>query len=479
MELSLSRYSGKRVCVACSGGRDSMALLHYLYNHAEQYGIILSALNCDHGMRGEESERDSAFVKDYCLKLGIPLLFFRAGKDLLNESDARAWRVFRCYALAHKNSGEWGDDFNYSVLRFKPEIISSDGKWAGCDCVATAHHMDDNAETVLFNLARGSGLSGMCGIRDDMNGAEWATVHPFVSVSRREIDEYVAQNNIPYVDDSTNFSEGYTRNYIRRNVLPALEKAVPGATRSIYRFSRLAAEDEEYFSRKVKELITKRYPYGHTIALCEEPVIFKRAAISVVERHGRKDYTSEHALALFNLQHAEVGKKFEFLGLVAVKEEGGVTIVDEELYGYEKKGVPWFEIARGNCDNFGGECVVVTPEALLNEELERIKDIITDTEGAPLPLKVLKFDYDAVPEEAVVRTMREGDKFTKFGGGTKNLGDFYTDRKIPVRLRKIIPVVASGSNVLMVCGVEISDGIKITEGTKNVFFSISPDYKKL
>ena len=141
--------------------------------------------------------------------------------------------------------------------------------------------------------------------------------------------------------------------------------------------------------------------------------------------------------------------------------------------------MPWFEIARGNCDNFGGECVVVTPEALLNEELERVKDIITDTEGAPLPLKVLKFDYDAVPEDAVVRTMREGDKFTKFGGGTKNLGDFYTDRKIPVRLRKIIPVVASGSNVLMVCGVEISDGIKITEGTKNVFFSISPDYKKL
>ena len=456
-----------------------MALLHYLYSKATAYGITMSALNCNHGMRGEESARDSAFVIDYCRKLGIPLLFFKADGVYKNEGMARFWRVFRCYAVAHTDSEMWSYNFNYNSLGVKPVIYSPDGKWRGCDDVATAHHMDDNAETVLFNLARGSGLSGMCGVQDDVHGYEWSTVHPFVSVTRSEIDEYVAQNNIPYVDDSTNFSDDYTRNYIRHNVLPALEKAVPGAVKAIYRFSRLAADDEEYFLRQVKKIVTSNGRYGYKIACCNEPVIFKRAAIYVIEMYQKKNYTSAHAQKLYELQFACNGKKFEFLGLTAFKEEGGITINDDYFVRCISDGMPYNEFYRQYCDNYCNQPVCIFSESEREDELPLVEERFKGKDGVRTPYKILKYDGDRIPDDAVVRTMRAGDKFKKFGGGSKNLGDFFTDKKIPLRLRNMIPVLASGGQILMVFGVEISDGIKVTENTKNICLAASPDYSKL
>lgn len=467
MNVDLSRYANKKICVACSGGRDSMALLHYLYNNAAQYNIALSALNCDHGMREEESARDSAFVIDYCKKLGIPFLFFRADGVYKNESSARLWRVFGCYAVAHADSDTWVENADYQLLAVKPEIYSPDGKWSGCDAVATAHHMDDNAETVLFNLARGSGLAGMCGIEDDKDGCGRAVIHPFVSVTRGEIDEYVEQNNIPYVDDSTNFSDDYTRNYIRHNVLPALEKAVPGAAKAIFRFSRLAADDEEYFARKVGEIVADFGIYGYKIARCTEPVIFKRAALYVIERYQKKDYTSDQAHRLYDLQFAERGKKFEFLGLTAVNEGDGVVIYDKSVLACDIGEIAFRDYTCATC---GGQPLAFGTDEEVAERTRLCGD---------MPRKTLTFDVGRIPEGAVIRTMRSGDKFKKFGGGTKNLGDFLTDKKISAYLRKIIPVIACGSDILMVCGVEISDGIKVTEATKKICFCTAVDYSNL
>lgn len=458
-----------------------MALLHYLYNNAAAFNITLSALNCDHGIRGEESARDSAFVIGYCLKLGIPLLFFRAEESYKNEGEARAWRVLKCYSVAHADSDGWAENSNCNALGIKPVIYSTDGKWRGCDVVATAHHMDDNAETVLFNLARGAGLSGMCGIQDDVGGGEWSAVHPFVSVTRREIDEYISSNNIPYVDDSTNFLDDYTRNYIRHNVLPALEKAVPGATRAIYRFSRLACEDEEYFLRQARALVTPVGSYGYKIARCDEPVIFKRAAIYVILRYNRKDYTSEHARRLFNLQFAANGKKFEFLGLTAYKEKDGITIGEDASMRCVPDGMPYSVFYNRGSDNYCGQPVCVFAESERGDEANRrwAGECFAGCDGCTVPCKILKYDGDCIPQDAVVRTMKRGDKFKKFGGNTKNLGDFFTDRKIPVRLRNVIPVIARGDKVFMVCGVEISDDIKVTNDTKNICLVASPDYSKL
>jgi len=439
MNIPLEKYAGKRLCVAVSGGKDSMALLHYLINHAGEYDISLSALNCDHCIRGEESERDSAFVKAYCATNGVELYFFKwKWAKITNESDARAWRV-GCYR----------------------DVIGA-GK---ADLVATAHHMNDNAETVLFNLARGTSLCGMTGIEDDF---ATGLVRPLIGCTRGEIDEYIEENNIPYVTDSTNLEDGYTRNKIRHNVLPALEEAVPGAVKNIYRFSRLAEEDEEYFGRKVNEIVHERLFGQYFIDFCPERVIFKRALQRLVSREfGKKDYTSEQFERIFCLQSAQNGKRFEFLGLAAVKEEGGISLFDLSLQAVADSGFAFYE-------NFGEVNACLGVAACTDYERSEEK-ILSVLQGYELPLKILRFDLDKIPQSAVIRFKRTGDKFKKFGGGTKSLGDFFTDRKIPVALRKAIPLVCDGSNVLIVGGVEISDGVKITDGTKNIGVFISPE----
>ena len=179
MNISLEKYSGLKICVAVSGGRDSMALLHYLHAHAAKYAITLTALNCDHGMRSETSARDSAFVADYCQKHGIPLSRYVAAKKLKDEGDARSWRFFECYLKEAQN----------------------------CDCVATAHHLNDNAETVLFNLARGSALAGMEGITDEdfgvLAGKPFKLIRPLIACTRAEIDEYIAEFEENGVDNIT------------------------------------------------------------------------------------------------------------------------------------------------------------------------------------------------------------------------------------------------------------------------------------
>jgi tRNA(Ile)-lysidine synthase len=444
MKIGLAAYMGKKICIAVSGGRDSMALLHYLCGHSTEFGIALSALNCDHGMRAESSS-DSAFVKEWCRKNGVPLLCYRSEVKLKTETEAREWRR-SCYFKAVKGV----DGSGMAVT-------------CGADFIATAHHLNDNAETVLFNLARGSALAGATGIADsvvtDGAGDKLNLIRPLIGCSRREIDEYVAENAVPYVDDKTNFSDAYTRNYIRINVLPALEKAVPGAAEAIFRFSRLAEEDEEFFRAEINRRGIVAVDGERVFIKHSEKPLFARAAVEAVKNvFKRKDYTSAQIETLCGLLLCENGKRFEFLGLTAYKEYGGISIT-ETLKDELEREVSFYAYLRGNSSIYGRQFLNFTEN--------------TDSEGQFDGKKVLKFDIAAIPEEAVIRFMKSGDKFTKFGGGTKKLGDFFTDRKVPLRKRKNIPLIAVGSEVLVVCGVEISEKIKVTDKTEKVCYAVS------
>lgn len=420
MQIDLSPYANMRICVAVSGGKDSMALLHYLLKSGGGFGITVSALNCDHGIRGEDSERDSAFVKAYCGDNGISLRFLKAEKgSFKDENGARKWRL-DCYRR-----------------------VLAEGF---ADVIATAHHLNDNAETVLFNLARGTSLAGLKGITDEPS---LGIIRPLISVSRGEIDEYIGSNNIPFVTDESNFSDRYTRNRIRHNVLPALEDAVGGAARNIYNFSRLAAEDEEYFARKAEEIIFRRGD-AFLIKPCPERVIFKRAVHAIVARGFDKiDYTSEQFERLFLLQSAGNGKRFEFLGLAAVREEEGVAIMRADGLNLQSEEIPFSAALKAQ--SYAGKPLVIACGE--------------NAEGVPPQYKTLKFDLDRIPEGAAVRLRREGDRFTKFGGVSKSLSDYFTDKKVPQSIRSSLPLVCDGNEVLIICGVEISDRVRLSENT--------------
>ncbi len=419
-----------------------MALLHYALRHASTYGITICALTCDHGLRGEASKADVKFVQDYCAANGVPVLSFaRTGVKDKSEASARKWRL-SCYAQA-----------------IKEQTLSDGSLWQSADAVATAHHADDNAETVLFHLSRGCSLAGAVGITDTQIGGV-SLIRPLIAATRAEIDDYIAQNGVPYVIDATNADNDYTRNKLRHNVLPALADAVPEAVSAMYRFSRMAEETEAYFADLIaNQKVITPVEGGYFIKNTQEKAVFTRAARTVMMRLGKADYTYEHLAALYDLQFAERGKKFEFLGLTAYCEEGGLAVFLPTMADLSQE-MNFFTFINGQEQNFYGVslCYANKPQNLTG--------------------KVLRFDVNAVPQDAVLRFARTGDTFTKFGGGSKKLGDYFTDKKISVRLRGRIPVLAAGNQILMVCGVEIADQIKVTSQTKEVGYILCQDYCK-
>ena len=439
-----------------------MALLHLLRTHSEEYSISLCALNCEHGLRGEASKRDSLFVNKVCEEWGIPLVTFSTDckqlskeRGVSEEVAARDWRR-SCYLSAAEHFCKGNFD-----------------KFA----IATAHHANDNAETVLFNIARGSGLAGASGICDgEINlpsdpSVKIKIVRPLISCTRDEINGYIASNNIPFVDDETNGSTQFTRNYIRINVLPELEKSVNGAVNGIYRFSRLAMEDEEYFSRLIeKNRLIKFTPFGVEIANCNEKVIFRRAALKAIKLFDCqiKDYTSEHMQALFDLQFSERGKKFEFCGLVAFNEGDRIGICVKSQLLPIRDSILLKDYLSEEKSDFCGV------KLSLNNKLGReyaLNNAISCENG-----KVLMLDFSLLPDNTEIRFRRPDDRFRKFGSGEKSLNDFFTDKKISVRLRDRIPVIACGNNVLAVCGVEISDSVKISENMREILSVCSFDF---
>ncbi len=410
MKADLAYLSHKRICVALSGGSDSVALCHFLLANREKYSFSLSAVNCEHGIRGEESVNDSLFVKSFCESLNIPLFFFS------ENCIEKAKREKISLETAARN-------FRYRAF----DKILKEGK---ADVIATAHHANDNAETVLFNLARGSALSGLKGISD-----REGFVRPLINVTKGEIEEYIKENSLPYVTDLTNFSEDYTRNFFRLNVLPQIEKAVPSAIKNIARFSEIAKEDDEFLYSLAKELIREEEDQIK-ISLVGERPLFLRAALTAMKKMGvEKDYTYEHLNSIYSLIEKNNGDGISLpKNITAVREYDCVCIYYNKERSFEEKPFKTGDIKIG--------------EYLISVNKEP---------------SLLRFDLNKLPQGCVFRFKRNGDVFKKFGGGTKKLKDYLIDKKIPQKDRDFIPLIAKDEEVFCVCGVEISDKIKIEE----------------
>ena len=219
---------GQRVAVAVWGGADSMALLRVLLALAGRLGVEVSACHVNHRLRGADADADEAFVRAECARLGVPLAVYRAGEDGLpgasgGEAGARALR-YACFARAHS---------------------------AGIDRIATAHTVTDQAETLLFRLARGTGLHGAGGIRP----ARDFYVRPLLCLTRGEVEDYCRAAGQRWVTDATNLSDAYARNRLRHDALPALRQANAGAERNLARFCEKAARAGAYFDRAAAALL--------------------------------------------------------------------------------------------------------------------------------------------------------------------------------------------------------------------------------
>ncbi len=434
--IRLEKFFGKKICVATSGGVDSTSLLHYLKNGREKYGYILSVVHCEHGIRGAESLADGEFVRELCQQWELPLYYYS------EDCPQRALKEKVSLETAARN--------------FRKECFSKLIEGGEADYIATAHHMDDEAETVLFRLARGASLSGMKG----MTSEDGYIIRPFLDWSRKDIQAYAEKNGLAYREDSTNKELDATRNKLRLEILPKLENAVFGAAKNIVRFSKLAAEDDDWLYAKAFALISEQVDLdGDSEILvefsCEKP-LFRRAALTAMKRLGvEKDYTATHLEDVFYLQSLERGARVSLpRGVEAEKGEKGILFRKEKepLFSVEKKSAPFQE---GVFD--GGRYAV-------------------NVSNAPIKAdglwKILRVDSEKIPENAVFRFRKEGDKIERFGGGTKSLKKFFNEEKISVREREWLPLIAEAdeNEVYAVCGVEISEKIKTDKNTEKVLY---------
>lgn len=412
---------GKKVAVAVSGGVDSVVLLDKLVKISKKHDISLCIINVDHNIR-QESADDSLFVKTLATKYGLEFFGFSVN------------------ALEYAKEQKLSEETSARILRYKV----FDG-FDGADYIALAHHMSDQAESILMHILRGSGAKGAVG----MKSVSGKYVRPLLGISKEDIIAYAETNGLKYVVDKTNFENDKTRNFLRNEVFPLLKKVNSRVTENICRFGKNIAGDQQILDNLADE---QNLEYGDGFVKIPDDVadegfgLFLRCAFKAAAYLGVEvDLESKHVYDIYGLFDKQSGAKIDLpYSLKAYRDYDGVTLM------------------RGEPDQKQED------EAEFVFEPFVFGDSMVDV-SLTLDQNGLYFDGDKLPQGCVVRHRKNGDVFTKFGGGTKKLKEFLIDKKIPARDRDNLVLIAKGKEVFVVCGVEISEKIKVDKHSKNIY----------
>lgn len=427
--LTACRLNGREAVVcAFSGGPDSTALLLELARSRDEGRIgPLYAAHFEHGIRGEESRADLAFCRKLCLDLGVPLFSecgdvpaFAAREGLSLETAARRLR--------------------YAFLRRLKKAL-------GADVIALGHHRDDQAETVLLHLIRGSGMAGLTGMSprsDDL-------VRPLLGVSREDVLAYLMERDQPYRLDSTNALADASRNRLRQEGMEALKAINPRAAEHIAACAdRLRAEDAFLDGLAQQASDEAR---GSRKALSELPPVLRKRAALLLLRQVTDDFTEADVDRLTDLFALPSGRTVPLRGRFVARAEGDRLTIGpagaEEAFFAE---LPVGEAAD-------------TPWGVFRAEWVQRARI-------PCPAHEAYLDGDKLTGPLILRQAGAGDRFTPLGmGGSKLLSDWYTDRKLYGADRQT-PVVFDGQGPVFIPGGAIADRVKIEDGTERILHII-------
>lgn len=407
-KLSLFPKSGT-VLAAVSGGCDSMCLLHTLVMLSDKFGFSVEAVHFNHLLRGEESDRDENFVSEHCRSLGITCHIGRG------DVNAEA-------ACKHLSIEEAARNMRYA---FFDKVYSE----TGAKCIATAHSADDNVETILINLARGAGATGLCGIppvRDNI-------IRPMLCVSRSEIELFLKENSIPHVEDSSNAEDDYTRNKIRHHVVPVLKGINSSLARSVAQTAELLYMDNMYLNDLADEFIRQNV-YGNKLSaskLSQLPYpIYGRVVRKLIPGLSKKHIDIILDLCKNRNPSSEIS-----LPKITVRRE------------YDK-----LVIGKSKFDTFSpfiispGQTVVIEESGL---KIICEKCIFDRNIHNSFNNFVLK--CDSIHGIVLVRPRTDGDKISLINrNGTKSLKKLYIDAHIPSAERGLIPVIADDLGVMAV-----------------------------
>lgn len=431
---------GDRVVLGVSGGADSTALFFVMLGLKDKYDLNLTVVHVNHKLR-EEAEAEAMTVKALCDKNKV--------RFILREYDVET--------LAKENKKsceEMGRELRYKAFSEATE---------GNDCkIAVAHNMNDQSETMLFNLFRGTGITGLSSIAPVRGNI----IRPLLGVTRKEIEEYLSDLGISFCTDKSNFTNDYTRNRIRNNILPQVETDVSG--KAIEHMAVTAGQ-----LRELNDYVTSQAVCAYNECLIrqsDEEVVFNKDSFDSLHIYLRKqliklsidalvpnnkDITSAHIESVAALPkgqgYKEVNLPYGLIGYVSYNETGVKKDVKQTVSKSE-----YSVVIEGETDLTEGRYVRTS-----------FADREEFTNGQKLYTKFLS--YDTITTRLVVRTRRDGDYIVvNSDGGRKKLKDYFIDEKIPAGLRDSVLLLADGNRIMWVIGYRIGEDCKVTDKTQKI-----------
>lgn len=382
---------GDSVIAAVSGGADSVAMLFALYLLRDELGITLEAAHFNHHLRGAESDRDEAFVTDFCGRYDIPL-HLGSGRIVPGKKGLEAA----------------ARDARYAFLRRLP------GK------VATAHTADDNAETVLMRLIRGTGLKGLGAIAPVSGNV----IRPMLTVTRDDVEAFLEEYALPHVEDSSNGTDDFLRNRIRHGILPLMRAENPRIGENLSAMALLLRQDEACLQAMIPE---EQVPDVSRLKAME-PALRRRALERFLKAQGVREPEQIHILQAEQLL-------YHWSPSAAMQFPCGVTI-----------GRQYDRLVRLECAPELPETRLSVPGETCIGGKRFVSEYATDLEERPDSVLVCPAGV------LTVRSRRSGDTM-RLPGGTRSLKKMYIDRKIPASQRAAVPVLADDRGVLAVFGI--------------------------
>lgn len=423
--------SGDRVLCAVSGGADSMYLLNRMLELAGKRKITVLCAHFNHKQRGAESDRDEQFVLNFCESKGIPCFAGSLEGDAHSENQLREAR----YAFLNKTA-----------------------EAQNCRWILTAHTADDQLETQLLNLARGTGLKGLSGI-PTMRGN---ILRPMLHITRKEIEAWLAEHHIPYVEDSSNCSDRYARNRIRQEAIPALQSVNPSAAIHASDLADRLREDEVCLNN-LAEAFLKGQNLAEGISAKALAVLPRAIRARVFQTLCDGKLAASHIEALHNFCQGTEAAALDLPELRVTREQGRI------IFGAERPDpLPEIQLQPGMCFELpaAGLQVTVSEPCVLDE--------IHNT------LTVYHFKSQSIRGKLTLTSRRPGDQIRLLGRGcTKKINDLMLERGIPLSKRDLVPVLRDEMGIVALHGFGMAERCEAKPGDLTICVKIEKLEKEI
>ncbi|MDD3173099.1 MAG: tRNA lysidine(34) synthetase TilS [Herbinix sp.] len=450
---------GDRIVVGVSGGADSICLLYVLGKLVRELEAALVVVHVNHCIRGEEADRDERFVEQMCSHMGIE--FYRYTFDVK--------KLAKEQGLSEEEAGR----------NVRYEAFLDTCKTRMCNKIAVAHNKNDNAETVLFHLFRGTGIKGLSGIDPKRavteEFGEITIIRPLLCVERKEIEEFLREEGINYQIDSTNLTEDYTRNKIRNKILTyAVKEINSGAVGNISEAASQLREALEYMNDNIElryGALVKQTGITYRIsvkAMLAEPIVIQKGILLKIMENltgKRKDLEAKHIEVILSLLNKQVGRYVHLpYRMIAEREYDDIKLFCEKEHNIT-------EIENKSMNPIP---VLIPGRVIIPQKLKIIEtELIDYKKSQPIPKNSCAkwFDYDKIENAVEIRNRKEGDYIQiNDSGGNKKLKDYFIDHKIPKKLRDSQILITDGNHVMWIPGEgeRMSEKYKVGETTTRV-----------